>query len=100
MSLQLLAGKNVDDYIGRPDYVMIDLRSYEEYASGHIEGAQNLPFEFFEKYSNKLPKNKIYILYCNYGSVSMMAARQMEKSGYHVLSISGGISSYRGRLFV
>jgi rhodanese-related sulfurtransferase len=100
MSMQLLAGRDVDEYVGRPPYVLIDLREYKDYAMGHIQGAQNLPYSAFPEYMGRLPLNRIYILYCSYGSVSMLAAREMEKYGYHVLSISGGISAYRGRLFV
>lgn len=95
-----MASRDVDQYIGKSPYIFIDLRNDEDYAAGHIRYAQNLPYIFFDEYISKLPRDKIYILYCSYGSVSMLAARQMEKLGYDVLSISGGISSYRGSLFV
>lgn len=100
MSFQLLAGRDANQYIGKKPYIFIDLRNHEDYAEGHIQYAQNLPYIYFDQYVNKLPKDRVYILYCSYGSVSMLAARQMEKLGYDVLSISGGISSYRGSLFV
>ena len=100
MSFQLLASRDVDQYIGKNPYVFIDLRDYEDYAAGHIQYAQCLPYIYFDQYVKKLPSQKVYILYCSYGSISMLAGRQMEKLGYDVLSISGGISSYRGRLFV
>lgn len=100
MSFQLIAGKNVDSYIGKSPYVILDLRDHDEYASGHIRGAQNLPYIYFDKYMERLPRGRIYILYCNYGSISMLAGRRMEEAGYDAISISGGISSYRGRLFV
>lgn len=100
MSFQLIAGKMVDAYIGNPAYIILDLREQEAYAAGHIQGAQNLPYIYFDQYVGKLPYGKTYILYCYYGSVSMLAGKRMEERGYDVLSISGGISSYRGRLFV
>ncbi len=100
MSFQLIAGKNVDSYIDKSPYVILDLRNYKAYAAGHIRGAQNLPYEYYDQYIEKLPRGKKYILYCNYGSVSMLAGKRMDEAGYDVLSISGGISSYRGSLFV
>lgn len=100
MSFQLIAGKNVDSYIDKDSYVILDLRDHEEYAASHIRGARNLPYEYYDNYIEKLPRGKKYILYCNYGSISMLAGRRMDEAGYDVLSISGGISSYRGNLFV
>lgn len=95
-----MAGRDVDQYIGKSPYVILDLRNYEDYADGHIQGAVNLPYVFFDDYIKKLPVGRIYILYCHYGSVSMLAGKRMNEAGYNVLSISGGILSYRGRLFV
>ena len=95
-----MAGRDVDHYVGKNQYVVLDLRDYDDYAAGHIQGAVNLPYIFFDDYLKKLPVGKKYILYCNYGSVSMLAGKRMDEVGYDVLSISGGILSYRGRLFV
>ncbi|MGN0203209.1 MAG: rhodanese-like domain-containing protein [Coprococcus sp.] len=100
MSFQLIAGKNLDSYINKSPYIILDLRNHEEYAAGHIRGAQNLPYAYYDKFIEKLPREKTYILYCNYGSISMLAGKRMDEAGYDVLSISGGISSYRGSLFV
>lgn len=94
----MLAARDVDQYIGRSPWVIVDLRDYEEYAAGHIRGAHNLPYEFFDHYIKRLPKGRTYILYCNYGSVSMLAGKKMEAEGYDVLSIGGGIAAYRGQL--
>ena len=55
---------------------------------------------FLDHYIEKLPKRRRYILYCSHGGASMLAGRRMSEQGLDVLSISGGILSYRGRLFV
>ena len=70
------------------------------YRKGHMQGALNLPYEFLDHYIEKLPKSRRYILYCSHGGASMLAGRRMSEQGLDVLSISGGILSYRGRLFV
>lgn len=95
-----MAVRDVESYIGNSQYIIIDLRDHDDFVKGHIKDAHNMPYIYFEQYVHKLPVGKTYILYCSYGSVSMMAGRQMEKLGFDVLSISGGISSYRGPLFV
>lgn len=100
MAFQLIAASEADDFLQQPEYIIIDLRSYVEYRQGHLKGALNLPFELLEQYIKKLPAGRKYLLYCNHGAASMMAGRKISNEGLDVLSISGGILSYRGRLFV
>ena len=68
---------------------------------GHMQGALNLPYEFsgslYRKTSQKA--GDISFIAAN-GGASMLAGRRMSEQGLDVLSISGGILSYRGRLFV
>ena len=109
MAFQLISAREAEylmdkmkrpDDIDQPDYIVIDLRDNREYSRGHIAGAMNLPYDFLDSYIEKLPKKRRYILYCSHGAASMIAGRRMSEHGLDVLSISGGILSYRGRLFV
>ena len=100
MAFQLISARDAEHLMARFDYIVIDLRDYKEYIRGHIAGAINLPYDFLDSYIQKLPKGRRYILYCSHGAASMIAGRRMSDCGLDVLSISGGILSYRGRLFV
>ena len=100
MAFQLISAREAASLMNHWEYVVIDLRNDRDYRKGHMQGALNLPYEFLDHYIEKLPKNRRYILYCSHGGASMLAGRRMSEQGLDVLSISGGILSYRGRLFV
>ena len=100
MAFQLISAREAESLMNHGEYVVIDLRNDRDYRKGHMQGALNLPYEFLDHYIEKLPKNRRYILYCSHGGASMLAGRRMSEQGLDVLSISGGILSYRGRLFV
>jgi len=54
---------------GNPNFVLIDVRTPEEFMSGHIEGAVNINYhdnDFIENL-DKLDKNKTYLIYCRTG---------------------------------
>jgi rhodanese-related sulfurtransferase len=49
------------------DLPLIDIRSREEYASGHITGTLNIPMDELEaRASHEVPKDKIVLIYCHY----------------------------------
>lgn len=100
MAFQLISAREAENLMDHGEYVVIDLRNDRDYRKGHMQGALNLPYEFLDHYIEKLPKRRRYILYCSHGGASMLAGRRMSEQGLDVLSISGGILSYRGRLFV
>ena len=55
-----ISAKMLDYYVGRRDAFLIDLRSREEYRTGHMKGAVNLPYEEFEEMSEyDFPRGKI-----------------------------------------
>jgi len=92
---ETIPAKFLDAYIGRRDCLIIDLRDAEDYSKGHIMGAYNIPYETMLK-NHIWKKNKVYILYCERGSASLAAAKELDKMGYHVKTVAGGILAYRG----
>ncbi len=78
--------------------IIVDVRSREEFASGHIPMAINIPFEQIEEGAYTLPKSKYLLVYCTHGVSSMKAALAMSEDGYKVINTIGGISQYRGPL--
>lgn len=77
-------------YAKLADYVIIDLRDEMAYRENHIPGALNMPYRIFMSDYKMLPKNKIYVLYCEHGGTSLLAAREMAENGWDVLSAAGG----------
>jgi rhodanese-related sulfurtransferase len=78
-------------------YIFIDAREAEEYQSGHIKGAINLPFETFDDHwaqvEPQLPKDAHIVTYCSGTEcdASLMLARLLtQKYGYKNVEIFFG----------
>jgi len=62
---------------------LIDVRTPQEYAAGHIEGAVNIPVHELRARLDKVgPKDRPVVLYCASGARSGMAARMLKAEGW------------------
>ncbi|MBP2639479.1 MAG: sulfurtransferase [Firmicutes bacterium] len=71
-------------------YLIIDMRSPEDYAQGHIKGAVNLSGVQLADYLDKLPTDKTLLLYCYTGQNCGLAMVPLKAYGYKAISISKG----------
>lgn len=64
--------------------ILIDVRSPQEFAEGHLENAISLPeYEMNQKVKDILPdKLQVIIVYCSTGHRSQKAQKELEKMGY------------------
>ena len=69
--------------------VIIDVRSNDEYRSGHIKGAINLPLDLIENID--IPKEQRIIVYCHSGRRSRESAIKLINLGYENVLDMGGI---------
>ena len=77
---------------------LIDVREADEFASGHLPGAINLPLsDFLERYE-ELDKDKPYYIICRSGARSAQACAFLEEEGYDVTNVAGGTSAWLGDL--
>ena len=77
--------------------VRLDVRSIDEYASGHIAKAINIDVmkdDFTTKATSLLPKEKTIALYCRSGRRSKKAAGILVENGYKVIELNSGISGW------
>lgn len=74
-------------------YLVVDLRSAEDYAKGHVKGAVNIPLATLPQNLAKLPMDKTLMLYCYTGQTSALAMVPLKNYGYKVVSISRGFPS-------
>jgi rhodanese-related sulfurtransferase len=91
-SVELNQWKNT--YDNNKDYVVIDVRTQQEFNEGHIENAINIDFysDNFEDQLNNLDKNENYLIYCRSGARSSKSLALMKDLEFnHVLDLSGGI---------
>lgn len=77
--------------------VVLDVRTTEEYADGHMQGAINLDIrggKFAETLAG-LDKSKTYLVHCAVGGRSAKACGQMDSLKFEkVLNLSGGITAW------
>ncbi len=78
--------------------LMIDVRTPEEYKSGHIKGAVNIDYNDadFQSNLNKLDKNKTIFVYCLSGGRSSSAVSVLKDLGFtKVFELNGGMMNWR-----
>lgn len=75
------------------DYVILDVRTEEEFAEGYIAGAILIPdYAIKEKAESMLPdKNQLILVYCRSGRRSKLAASELVTLGYTNVKEFGGI---------
>lgn len=77
---------------------LIDVRTPEEFAEGHIEGAKNINFhsnDFLSQFS-KLDRNKPLYIYCKSGNRSGKAAKELSGMGFKkIIDLKGGYLAWK-----
>ena len=78
------------------EVVLLDVRTPEEFAQGHIEGSTLIPLQTLESNLTLLSdaKNKKIIVYCHSGNRSVAASRILVQNGFKPLNMKGGITAW------
>lgn len=78
-----ISSKEAVEYL-RNGAMVIDVRSVNEFESGHIIQAHNMPLDRIEVmiHSAVRDKNKVLLLHCSTGVRSNMARKKLENLGY------------------
>lgn len=78
--------------------IVIDVRGDEEYAAGHIPGAQHIPVHALATRYRELPRRRLQVTYCNMRhrgrSRSIHAATILRESGRHAQALAGGFPAW------
>ena len=79
-------------------YVILDVRTGQEYANGHIPDAINIPNETIGSSEiSQLPdKDQMILVYCRSGSRSKQASKKLAALGYTNIVEFGGILDWTG----
>jgi rhodanese-related sulfurtransferase len=70
--------------VAKGDVVVLDVRTADEYADGHIEGAKNIDFlddAKFKTEAAKLDKSKTYLVHCQAGGRSSKSLKTLQELG-------------------
>lgn len=88
----------LEQITSKKDIQIIDVRTPEEFESGHLENAVNIDFKAndFEQKINKIDKSKPTYIYCLSGGRSSSAQTLMTKNGFqNVINMKGGILEWK-----
>lgn len=79
--------------------VLIDVREPNEFATGRVKGAVNVPLgRLADKMAGFDPHAETFVI-CQSGRRSVTAARMLTRAGFeHAYSVKGGTSAWRGKL--
>lgn len=82
------------------NYIILDVRTAEEYAAGHIKDAINIPNETIgdEEISELPDKNQLIMVYCRSGNRSKQASQKLTNLGYTNIVEFGGINTWTGEI--
>ena len=91
--------QGVKEYQNTSGAVLLDVRTPEEYRSGHIPGSRNLPLQTIDRISAVVEnKDTSLYVYCQSGTRSRQAAGMLKQMGYTNVNNIGGIAAYAGKV--
>jgi rhodanese-related sulfurtransferase len=83
--------------LGRGEVVLIDVRPEEEFAAGHIEGAESVPLEELERRLADLPTDREVVAYCRgpFCAYAHEAVRKLRGAGREARRLEEGWPEWR-----
>lgn len=80
----------------RRDITLIDVRTPDEYATGTIDGAINIPLDDMRSSLDRIPTDKPVVLFCAVGLRGYLASNILRQRGFsNVRNLIGGLKTYR-----
>lgn len=73
---------------------LVDVRESDEYAAGHVPGAQLMPLGVVPVRLHELPKDRPVYVICEAGGRSAQAAQLMNRAGIDARSVVGGTGAW------
>ena len=74
---------------------LLDVRTPQEFASGHIPGAVNIPVDDLRSRLGELPRDRKIAAYCQVGQRGYLATRILLQAGLSAVNIGGGYKTYK-----
>lgn len=87
---------------GNSSFVILDVRTPDEYKAGHIKGAVNSDYysDSFRNGLGRKSKDKIYLVYCRSGNRSGKTLEIMKELGFdQVYNMTGGMNAWISKGF-
>ena len=82
-----------DSSVDKP--FLLDVRTPQEFANGHIPGAVNIPVDDLRSRLQELPQDRKIAVYCQVGQRGYIATRILVQKGFSAANIGGGYKTYK-----
>ena len=90
--------QGVEEYQREKNAILLDVRTPQEYQSGHIPESKNVPLQTIERVADVAEnKDTALYVYCQSGVRSRQACDLLQQMGYHNVNNIGGIGAYVGK---
>ena len=77
---------SLDKILKENNYIIVDVRTQEEYDTSHVKGAVNIPYDEIDE-NVELDKSKTILVYCKSGGRSSIAYNTLKELGYDVMDL-------------
>ena len=75
---------------------ILDVRERDEFESGHVDGAINVPVGTIGANMDRIPKDRPVLAYCGHGERSSTALSLLERAGvWPLMNLSGGMGAWK-----
>lgn len=86
----------VSDFVNdSQNHVLVDVRTPEEFATGYIEGAINIPVDQIASRISEIPEGVPVVVYCRSGNRSARAASILNSNNYNEVYDLGGVIQWQ-----
>lgn len=75
--------------------VLVDVRSADEWRTGHAPSARHIPLDQLARRTSTLPSSGTVVVMCHSGMRSAQAATMLRRAGIDARSLRGGIVAWR-----
>lgn len=96
--VEVLNADQFEQKLQMEDVQLVDVRTADEFAEGHLPNALNIDIngDEFELQTAKLDKEKPVMVYCKMGGRSAKAASKLKEQGFkNITDLDGGITSWK-----
>ncbi len=95
--VQPITSQAYQEQFGAADtqHFLLDVRTSEEFASGHIAGAINISVDLLDQHLSEVPKDQPVVVYCHSGNRSAQATQILQNAGYSQIYDLGGVVQWQ-----
>ena len=95
--VEQISNEELEELIKQEKICILDVRPVNEFESGHISGAMNIPVQQLDQSKEPLTREQKIVVYCRnyYSTLSDQAIEYLKSQGYNALRLENGFSDWK-----